>query len=222
MTKQVIIIGLGGYSANLVDIMRDENAAAGYEKWRPIGYLDDDESRRGKDYYGLPILAGLSEARRFQDVWFVNAIGSTTTASAKPQLINKTKISDERFITLRHPSAFISPTVMLGAGTVISQGCVVMANAMVGRHVKTLPLATISYNVQVADYTTIAGGAVVASDVKIGECCYVGANSCIRERIIVGDRVILGMGAVVVSNVAKDSVMVGVPARAMQSTMITQ
>lgn len=217
MTKHVIIIGLGGYSANLVDIMRDENAVAGYEKWRPIGYLDDDETRRGKDYYGLPILAGLGEAKRFQDVWFVNAIGSTKTASAKPQLISKTKIPEERFITLRHPSAFISPNVMLGAGTVISQGCVVMANAMVGRHVKTLPLATISYNVQVADYTTIAGGAVVASDVKIGECCYVGANSCIRERIVIGDRVILGMGAVVVSNVAKDSVMVGVPARAMQS-----
>ncbi|MGB8893643.1 MAG: NeuD/PglB/VioB family sugar acetyltransferase [Pseudolabrys sp.] len=213
MTKPVIVIGVGGYSVNLVDTMRDENKAAGREVWRPVGFLDDEPSRRGSSYYGLPVLGALNEAGRFGDAFFVNAIGSTKSAALKPHLIARTAVPSDRFITLRHPSAYVSDSVKLGPGTVITQHCVVMANAVVGMHVKTLPLATISYGATIGDYSTIAGGAVVAAEVRIGSCVYVGANSAIREGITIGDNVILGMGAMVVREVPSGTVAVGIPAR---------
>ncbi len=216
MTKEVIVIGIGGYSANLVDTMRDENAAAGGELWRPIGFLDDEPSRRGSSYYGLPILGGLHEAERFGSAFFINAIGSTKSAALKPQLIARTGIPTDHFITLRHPSAYVSSSATLGPGTAIAQHCVVMANAVVGAHVKTLPLATISYGATIGDYSTIAGGAVVAAEVRIGCGVYVGANAAIRERITIGDDVILGMGAMVVRDIPSGTVAVGIPARAIE------
>jgi sugar O-acyltransferase (sialic acid O-acetyltransferase NeuD family) len=213
MTKPVIVIGVGGYSANLVDMMRDENKAAGREIWRPIGFLDDEPSRRGGNYYGLPVLGPLHEAGRYSDAFFINAIGSTKSATLKPHLIARTAVPAERFITLRHPSAYVSDSAKLGPGSVITQHCVVMADAVVGMHVKTLPLATISYGATIGDYSTIAGGAVVAAEVRIGRCVYVGANCAIRERITIGDDVILGMGAMVVRNIPRGTVAVGIPAR---------
>ena len=213
MTKPVIVIGIGGYSANLVDTMRDENEAAGREVWRPIGFLDDEPSRRGSSYYGLPVLGELHEAGFFGDAFFINAIGSTKSAPLKPHLIARTGVPPDRFITLRHPSAYVSNGATLGPGTVIAQHCVVMADAVVGMHVKTLPLATISYGATIGDYSTIAGGAVVAAKVRIGSCVYVGANAAIRERITIGDDVILGMGAIVVRDVPHGTVAVGIPAR---------
>lgn len=213
MTKPVIVIGVGGYSANLVDTMRDENKAAGREVWRPVGFLDDEPTRRGSSYYGLPILGELHEAGRFGDAFFINAIGSTKSVTLKPYLIARTAVPPDRFITLRHPSSYVSNSATLGPGTAITQHCVVMADALVGMHVKTLPLATISYGATIGDYSTVAGGAVVAAEVRIGSCVYVGANCAIRERIIIGDDVILGMGAMVVRDVPRGTVAVGIPAR---------
>lgn len=215
MTKDVIIIGLGGYSANLVDIMRDDNAASGQERWRPIGILDDEPSRCGTQYYGLPVLGPLNAAPQFADAYFINAIGSTKSAVNKPRLIQDTKVPEDRFITLRHPSAWVSPSARIGAGTAITQGCVVMAEATLGIHVKTLPLATVSYGTSIGDYTTVAGGVVVAANVRIGRCGYIGANACVRELVKIGDNVIVGMGAIVVRDVPDGKIVVGMPARAI-------
>jgi len=216
MSKPVIVIGVGGFSANLVDMMRDENAARGDELWRPVGFLDDEPSRRGEEYYGLPILGGLHEARRFNDAYFINAIGSAKSATTKPELIARTTVPEERFIVLQHPSAYVSPSAAIGLGSAVTQGCIVMAGASLGKHVKTLPLASVSYGSRIGDYTTIAGGAVVAADVKIGRCGYIGANSAIRERIKVGDNVVVGMGAMVVRDVPSDITVIGAPARRVE------
>jgi sugar O-acyltransferase (sialic acid O-acetyltransferase NeuD family) len=213
MPKRVIIIGVGGYSANLVDMMRDANAAAGQELWRPGGFLDDDPKRHNTKYYGLPVLGALDEASRFADAFFINAIGSTKSAALKAKLIERVGVSSDRFVTLIHSSAYVSPSAKIGPGSAITQNCVVMANVTIGMHVKILPMATISYGCNIGDYTTIASGAVLAADVKIGCSAYVGTNSAIREFIEIGDNTIIGMGAMVIRNVPPDSVVGGIPAR---------
>lgn len=213
MTTPVIVIGVGGYASNLVDIMRDENRAAGRELWRPVGFLDDEPSRRGCDYYKLPILGPLDSAVRFPECSFINAIGSAKSAPLKPSLMERTGIPIDRFVTLKHPSAYVSSSAVIGSGTAITQNCVVMSEAVVGLHVKTLPLATISYGADIGDYSTIAGGAVVAAEVRIGRCGYIGANSAIRERIKIGDNVVVGMGAMVTRDIGSGCTVVGSPAR---------
>ena len=213
MTTPVIVIGVGGYASNLVDLMRDENQAAGRDLWRPVGFLDDEPSRRGSDYYKLPILGPLDSAIRFSDCCFINAIGSAKSAPLKPALMEKTGIPLDHFVTLKHPTAYVSPSAVVAVGTAIAQHCVVMSEAVVGLHVKMLPLATISYGADIGDYSTVAGGAVVAAEVRIGKCGYIGANSAIRERIRIGDNVIVGMGAMVTRDIASGATVVGSPAR---------
>ncbi len=213
MTKPVIIIGVGGYSANLVDMMRDANVAAGKELWRPAGFLDDNPKRHNTEYYGLPILGALDEASRFSDAYFINAIGSTKSAALKSELIERVGAPLDRFVTLVHSSAYVSPSAKIGPGSAITQNCVVLANVTIGKHVKMLPMATISYGCDIGDYTTIAGGAVLASDVKVGSSAYVGANSAIREFLKIGDKAIIGMGAMVIRNVPPNSVVGGIPAK---------
>jgi sugar O-acyltransferase (sialic acid O-acetyltransferase NeuD family) len=213
MTKQVIIIGVGGYSANLVDMMRDANAAAGQELWRPAGFLDDDPRRHNSDYYGLPVLGSLDDASRFSDAFFINAIGSTKSAALKSKLIERVGAPPERFVTLIHSSAYVSSSTKIGPGTTITQNCVVMANVTIGMHVKILPMATISYGCNIGDFSTIAGGSVLAADVRLGGSVYVGANSAIREFIEIGENTIIGMGAMVIRNVPPNSMVGGIPAR---------
>ena len=129
MTKPVIIIGVGGYSANLVDMMRDANTAAGREIWRPVGFVDDDPEKNNKNYYGLPVLGSLNDASRFNDAYFINAIGSTKSATLKPKIIARAGVPPERFDTLIHSSAFVSPSANIGPGPAITPNCRVVPAA---------------------------------------------------------------------------------------------
>ena len=217
--KKVVILGVGGYCANLIDVMHDINEAAGREEYTPLGFLDDDPKKIGTWYHGCEVLAPLSAARRFPEALFVNGIGSAENASRKRDIIGQTGLPPERFITLIHPSSYLARSARVGRGTVVAQNCVIMAGASIGDHVKMLPSATISYGSSVGDYSTVSSGVITLSDVQVGSSCYLGANVTIRERVCVGDGCILGMGAVVIRDVADHSVVVGNPARWLRSTL---
>jgi sugar O-acyltransferase (sialic acid O-acetyltransferase NeuD family) len=215
--KRVIIVGVGGYCLNLIDIMRDM-VATGAETLEPAGFLDDDPGKIGGRYGGLPVLGPIAAARSQGEAFFVNGIGSSETFYRKAEIIERIGLPDERYVTLRHPSAFLSPSACVGAGTVLAQNCVVMANATIGRHVKTLPNCTISYGCQVGDYGTVASGAVLLADSSLDNSCYMGANAAVRERVHVGARSLIAMGCVVLRDVAADSIVVGNPARLLRPT----
>jgi sugar O-acyltransferase (sialic acid O-acetyltransferase NeuD family) len=216
--KRIVILGVGGYCANLIDMMRDIETATG-EKLEPLGFLDDDPRKIGTVYHGHPVMDRIATAStRYPDAWFVNGIGSAENAWRKDAIIGQAGVAVERFVTLVHPSAYVAPSARVGRGTVVAQNCVIMAGATVGDHVKMLPGATISYGGTVGHYSTVSSGAVTLSDVKVGRSCYIGANVTIKEFVTVGDDCVLGMGTVVLRNVPDNCVMVGNPARLLRPT----
>lgn len=214
--KPLVILGIGGYCANIVEMVGDMNRAAGRELHRPIGFLDDNPARHGQTYAGVPVLGGIDQARDFPDAMFVNGIGSAVTFRDKHRIIARVGAPDERFATLVHPSAYVSATAELGQGTVIAQQSVVMAGARIGRHVKMLPHVTISYGCRVGDHTTVASGTVLLAEVEIGESVYLGANVAVRERCTVGPRTLVAMGANVVKSLPSDATAMGNPARVVE------
>lgn len=205
--QDVVIIGSHG---NALDVLDALEALPG--SFALLGFLDDARPK-GEFVHGFPILGSITDTSAPKNCVFVNAIGSPKSFRRKPALIDKLGVSPDRFATVVHPSAVISPSARIGRGTVILGNCTICANVGIGHHVMMLPNCVVGHDSVVEDFVTFAAGVTVSGSVRIGRASYLGAGSTLRDRISVGEGALLGMGAALVSDAPPGAVMAGVPAR---------
>jgi sugar O-acyltransferase (sialic acid O-acetyltransferase NeuD family) len=217
-TKKVVILGTGGNSIDILDIINDINSNGARDVYECVGFLDDNQSILGKVLYGVKVLGPLAYAKELSDCYFVNGIGSPSNFWRKELVISKTQISDERFVTIIHPSSRISKTAQIGMGTVIFQNVTITSNVKIGKHNIILANTVISHDDIIDNYTCITAGVCISGGVSVGRSCYLGTNSAIIGNIQIGDYCLIGMGSVVLENVPHNSVFVGNPARFLRYT----
>lgn len=216
MTKKIVILGTGGNCLDILDTLGDINDARRENVYECAGFLDDDASKWNTEIFGARVLGGLATAPRYADCWFVNGIGSTKNFWRKHEIIAATKIPQERFETIIHPTASVSRTARLGPGTVIFQNVTVTSNVTIGAHVIILPASVLSHDDVIGDYTCIAGGVCISGNVSVGALCYLGSGATIKDSVQIGAGALVGMGSVVLRDVAENTVVVGNPARELR------
>jgi sugar O-acyltransferase (sialic acid O-acetyltransferase NeuD family) len=203
---KIMILGTGGTSKDILDIVKDL-------KYQCVGFLDDDKDKWGKFINGVEILGPLKNGINYKDTFFINGIGNPANFLQKGKIIQNTKLSLTKFITLIHPSASISGSAFLGSGTIVFQNVVISSNAKIGNHVVILPNSVIGHDNKIGDYTCIASGVCISGLVKVGKLCYLGTGSVIKEGTTIADRSLVGMGSVVLNNIEEESAYVGNPAK---------
>ena len=204
-----LILGAGGTGRDIVDWLPELHAAG-----RPleiVGFLDDDPAKQGTSVAGRPVLGTLSDLPRFGDVTLVDALGSPRTYRQRVERL--AGIRDERFTTLVHPLARVSPGTILGVGTLIYPFVFVGPGVTLGRHVTVLSHTALNHDVVIGDFSILASQVAVGGGVRIGTSCYVGMRAALREGISIGSGAMIGMGAVATADVAAGTTVIGVPAR---------
>jgi len=210
MTRPLIILGTGGSAYDVLDIVAALNGES--PTWKLAGFLDDARPA-GSQYLGLPILGGLREATRSEGCWFINVIGSDRSYRRRQEIVGSTGLGPERFATLVHPQASVSPWARLGRGVYVSFGASIGGGVVTGDHVSFSPACVIGHDSVFGDCALIAPGAVISGFVRVGRSCYIGAGAMIRQRLQIEDGALVGMGAVVLRDVAAGATVVGSPAR---------
>lgn len=191
MNKDVIIIGAGGHSKVVADIIRANGDNV-------FGYLCDFPSDN--------ILGPISDYQKYKDCYFAIAIGNTSAR----ERISKNNC---KYYTAIHPSAIISPSACIGEGTVVMPNAVINADAKIGKHCIINTSSVVEHDDIIDDFAHISVGAKLGGTVTVGKSTRVGIGACVKNNITICDECVIGAGAVVVNDITQSGTYVGVPAK---------
>jgi len=99
----------------------------------------------------------------------------------------------------------ILPNAVISSGSEIGKGCLVYFNSMV------------THDCFVGDFVEISPGATILGGVTFGNLSHIGSQAVILPKLTIGNNVIVGAGSVVTKNVIDNQVVLGVPARKIES-----
>ncbi|MBP1915418.1 acetyltransferase EpsM [Lederbergia galactosidilyticus] len=210
--KQLVIIGEGGHSKVIQDIIRVSN------EYEIIAILDDKYKSKSLCRETGITRGPVSCAFKFtqSESFFIIAIGSN---QIRKKITSLLKRQNAKFASVIHPTAVISPTVKLGEGIVIMANAVINSDAAIGNHVIINTTSVIEHDNKIADFVHVSPGAILAGDVTVGEGTQVGAGSTIIQGKEVNEWSIIGAGATVINNIPAGVVAVGVPAKIIKEIL---
>jgi len=166
--KKLLILGAGGYGQTIYDMAQQLGC---YEK---IGFLDDGRN-------GANILGGCSEYALFADenTHIYPAFGNNELRIQWLTLLEEERISVP---TLVHPSAYVSPTATVCAGTVVLPKAVVNTGLTVGMGCIINIGALIDHDSVIENGVHLAPGAIVKAENRIAALSKIDSGTVIENR----------------------------------------
>ena len=203
---ELAVIGHGGHSKVIQDIIRCRNND------QIIAFLDDKYQERfhkaGVYYGGIASVPEIFES--YPNCQIVIAIGDNGT---RKNIVEKLQLPAERYATLIHPAAVVSPSAKVKHGTVVMANAVINADSRIGSHSIINTSAIIEHDSQVGDFVHVSTKAGLTGAVHLKEGVFIGAGATIIPKVQIGLWSVIGAGATVIDDLPDFCTAVGTPAK---------
>lgn len=204
----IVILGNGGHSKVVQDII----ACDGDQKI--VAILDDK-------YEFMTRVNGILYAPLFYvhriiqwDVRIVLAIGDNET---RRMFSRKLDVAPNQYLTVIHPTAVVSPTAVIGNGTVVMPHALINAGSIVGDHCIINTGSIVEHDNIIGNYAHISPNATCTGNVAIGVGVHIGASATIIPSVNIGHWSVVGAGSTVIEDVPAHSTAVGSPTRLLDN-----
>lgn len=211
---RVLIIGSKGTAINIAEQILQAKEQFNYPML--IEGFCIDEPAIGEKIAGFPVVCGVRQAWEMYkktDFKFLFALYKPDAMEQRTKLLEELKVPEERFATFIHPTAYVSRTSTIGAGTVVLNNATVQHHVKIGCHNIINSQVVIEHEAEIENNSFLAAGVYVGARARIRSGAFLGLNSIIREDIEIGNYSFVGMGSAVVQNVAPRTLVYGCPAK---------
>jgi sugar O-acyltransferase (sialic acid O-acetyltransferase NeuD family) len=185
------------------------------EAYQLIAFVDDSPDKAGTEKFGVPVLSRAA-FDKYPDAKVLAVPGSPTSFRNRAAVVAGLKVKQERFATVIHPSASVSPRAQVGYNVLIMAGVAVSGTAVIGNHVCLLPNTVVHHDSSVGDWTLIGSNVTIAGNVTVGANAYIGSGTSVINGARVGEGALLGLGTNVIRDVAPQTTVAGNPARTLR------
>ena len=203
-THDLLIFPANGNGLEALDCLGDS--------FRCVGFVDDTPEKQQAGAWGLPVF-GRDALARHPQARVLAVPGGPQSYKMRAQIVGSLGLPSQRFATVIHPTARVSPLAKIGHGVLIMAGVVITSNAVIGNHVVVLPNSVIHHDAQIGDWTLIGSNVTVAGNTSIGDNCYIASGSSIMDGLTIGAGALIGLGSTVIRSAAAGSRIAGNPAR---------
>ena len=201
--NKLVLLGTGVFAEEIADVVSD------CPDVELVGFAENlDRERAASPLLDLPV-HWIEDLPDLEGCEFVCAIG-TTKRSAFTRQVAALGLPFGRVV---HPTARLSRTSELGAGSILNVGVMVAAHTRIGEHVIVNRGALIGHHTTIGDHVTISPGSNIGGRVTIGDGAYIGMGSIVLNDVKIGAGSIVGAGAVVTKDVPERVQVLGIPAR---------
>lgn len=165
---RLIIIGAGGYGRTVADLAQQSG------RYGQIAFLDDQS-------WAPEVLGVCGAFAEFADgsTEMYPAFGNNELRLA---WLDKLERAGIPVMTLAHPTAYVSPTAKVGAGTVVLPHAVVNTACAVNRGCIINCGAIVDHNCWLEEGVHVCLGAVVKAENRIPRCMKIEAGTVVENR----------------------------------------
>ncbi|MHB1063510.1 MAG: acetyltransferase [Georgenia sp.] len=212
-TTPLIIVGIGGFGREVIDVVEAINAIGREERYDLLGAVDDAPQPANREFLAQRHVRYLGTAedwlRTQPEAKYVIGIANPRARWALDELFSAARLEPA---VLVHPAATLGAPVSLGPGALVCAGARLTTNIRLGRHTHVHVNATVGHDSILADYASAYPLSAVSGNCHIGSGATVGAHAVVLQGIAVGADAFVGAGAVVTREVPAHAVVKGVPA----------
>ncbi len=195
MSKPVIILGGGGHAGVLVETLRLTGS-------KIVGITDPSFQKGTLLYDDIPVLGSDESIKEYDPskLLLVNGLGPSPKENSREVLSKQFTTLGYEFLSVIHPSAYVSPNAIIEAGAQIMAGAVIQNGCSIGFCSVVNTGSIVDHDSNVGDYSHIAPGAVICGGVKVGRGVYVGTGSVVIENLSLGNNSLLAAGVTLRKN----------------------
>ena len=198
MTRDIFIIGAGGFGREAVWTLERIHAAADEPAWKILGFADDDPAKATGALEGYPLLGSVEKVSRDNP-------GAAVFIAVGDNAIRESiyrRLRGHDFPAITDPSADIAPTVDMRHGVFIGPQAVVSVGAELGKFAIVNARAGIGHDSKLGDFSQICPGATLSGHTVVGTHAMVSSNACTVPGVTIGSHARIAAGLPVYGNVA--------------------
>ena len=207
MKEKIIIIGGGGHTKVLVDIIQKNN------QYDIVGYVDFENLG---EILGVKYLGGDNCLIDFYNSGVNNAalgIGQTCLTKKRYEIVYRIKKIGFYFPAILSRNAMTNQDVSIGEGVQVFDGAVVNCCTKIGKFTIINTNVTVEHDCKIGDFCHIATGAVLSGGVEMGDFSMIGSNAVIVHCKKIVSECLIGSGGVVIKDITEKGIYVGNPVR---------
>lgn len=179
MSKILLILGAGGHGKAVAECALLSGA------WQRVLFVDDRWPEL-QESFGFPVVSDVGGLSRVAGTAH-GAIAAVGNNQVREQWCAAIEQAGIELVSVVHPRAYVSCSVVLGAGTAVMASAVVGVDARVGRAVIINANATLDHDAVLGDFSHLGVGVQIAGGVKIGARAFLQAGCCAGYNVVVAD-----------------------------------
>lgn len=190
MPKEVILIGGGGHSSAVIDVIEAQN------RYKINAIFDENPKKIGTLICGYEIKYSTHNFEQMlaESRYFVITIGQIKTPEPRIHWFEKLKSLGAKFPIIISPFAHVSSHANVAEGSVVMHGAIVNARASVGKNCIINSKALVEHDVKIGAHSHVSTSAVVNGNCVVGRKVFIGSNAVLKQGVRIADECIVAMG----------------------------